>query len=265
MVDKIKEAMLKPEPISLKEMDSVKLMERVDSKYVFPAEYLPSIIEGMREDYRILEIDNIRLHRYKSLYYDTPDFALYKWHHRNLLNRWKFRFREYIDSKGLTFFEAKFKNNQSRTIKKRIKISNIESGINKDVQEFMQKISPYSGEMLESKMYVNYSRMTFVNRFSQERLTIDVDLQFIRADKTGKEQIVHFPNLVIAEAKRDKASSVSQFVRMIRLLGIRESGISKYCFGVYNLFEGVKKNNFKPRVRFIHKMAHTDLSLINIH
>jgi hypothetical protein len=106
------------------------------------------------------------------------------------------------------------------------------------------------------KMWVNYSRMTFVNKFSQERLTIDTDLEFSKANSTG-EFSVKFPQMVIAEAKRDKASSVSQFIRMVRTTGVRESGISKYCFGVYNLFHHLKKNNFKERVRFVHKMAET--------
>jgi len=111
---------------------------------------------------------------------------------------------------------------------------------------------------------VNYSRMTFVNKFSQERLTIDTNLHFIKATSDGNTEEVKFPQMVIAEAKRDKASSVSEFIRMVRIGAIRESGISKYCFGIYNLFDSVKKNNFKPRVRFIHKMSKTNFSLAGI-
>ena len=249
------------EPITLSEMDSVKLMERVDSKYVFSISHLPGMLKGMRSDYKILEIDNVRTHRYESLYYDTEDFQLYKRHHNLMLNRWKFRFRRYADSGGLTFFEIKFKNNKGRTIKNRIKMNEIGQKIEGKAETFMKEITPFIPGVFVPKMWVNYSRMTFVNKFSQERLTIDTNIHFVKVDGENKIE-VKFPNIVIAEAKRDKASSISQFIRLVRLTGVRESGISKYCFGVYNLYNEVKKNNFKPNVRFIHKMANTHSSLI---
>lgn len=241
-------------------MDGVKLMERVDSKYVFPFSLLPKILEGMAPSYRLLEINNMRIHRYESLYYDTPDFQLYKRHQLGRLNRWKFRFRKYVDSGALTFFEIKFKNVKERTIKNRVKMKDIPERIEGKAADFMKEISPYSCEMFEPKMWVNYSRMTFVNKFSQERLTIDTNLHYINAQPGAPISEARFPQMVIAEAKRDKASSVSEFIRMVRLNGVRESGISKYCFGIYNLFDSVKKNNFKPRVRFIHKMAGMNIS-----
>ena len=105
------------EPITLEEMESVKLMDRVDTKYVFPFSQLPHILDEMKSYYRLLDINNIRMHRYESLYYDTNDFQLYAKHQSGRLNRYKLRFRKYVDSNGLTFFEIKFKNNKGRTIK----------------------------------------------------------------------------------------------------------------------------------------------------
>jgi hypothetical protein len=246
------------DPISLAEMDGVKLMERVDTKYVFSLEHLPRILEEMKSDYRLLEINNVRNHRYESLYYDTKDFALFYKHHRGMLNRWKLRFRRYVDSGMLTFFEIKFKNNKDRTIKNRVKMEGVEHSIAGAAENFLKEITPFDAAQFEPKIWTNCSRMTFVNKFSEERLTIDTGLNFIRADKEGGKTL-SFPDMVIAEAKRDKAASVSQFVRLVRQTGVRESGISKYCFGVYNLYSDVKKNNFKPIVRFIHKMARTSV------
>ena len=256
----LQEVVRKFEPITLPEMDSVKLMERVDSKYVFSASLLPKILNGMISTYRLLEIDGKRLHRYESLYYDSSDFKLFKHHELGRLNRWKFRFRRYVDSGGLTFFEIKFKNSKERTIKNRVKMKEVGHKIEGKAADFMKEISSFSADAFEPKMWVNYSRMTFVNKFSQERLTIDTDLHFMKATQDGSMAEASFPDMVIAEAKRDKASSVSEFIRMVRQAAIRESGISKYCFGVYSLFDMLKKNNFKPRVRFVHKMAGIKLS-----
>lgn len=260
MSEQLQQAIANFEPISLHEMEGVKLMERVDSKYVFPFSQLPGILNGMTSSYRLLSINDIRIHRYESLYYDTSDFQLFKKHQLGRLNRWKFRFRKYVDSDGLTFFEIKFKNSKERTIKSRVKMSEIQSKIEGKAGDFLQEVSPFKADMFEPKVWVNYSRMTFVNKFYQERLTIDTDIHFIKAVPDGNNAEARFPQMVIAEAKRDKASSVSEFIRMVRMGAIRESGISKYCFGVYNLFDSVRKNNFKPRVRFIHKMAQTPLA-----
>ncbi len=242
------------DPITLAEMDNVKLMERVDSKYVFPTSQLNGILKGMQNDYCILDINGVRHHRYESLYFDTDDFRLYKKHQRGMLNRWKIRFRRYVDSGGLTFFEIKFKNNKERTIKSRVKMDEIKNMITGEAESFLKEISSFDARIFSPKIWVNYSRMTFVNKFSQERLTIDTDLKFIQAGSEGTTEI-SFPHMAIAEAKRDKAASVSQFIRLVRLTGVREGSISKYCFGVYNLFDLVKKNNFKPKVRFIKKMS----------
>ena len=248
------------EPITLAGMDRVKLMERVDSKYVFPASQLPLILEGMIPSYRLLDINNIRLHRYESLYFDTNDFRLFGRHHLGRLNRWKLRFRRYVDSGGLTFFEIKFKNNKGRTIKERIKWKEEEMSITGKAESFLLTTTPFKENIFQPTMWVNYARMTFVNKFSEERLTMDTNLHFIKANpiaigSDGNISEARFPQMVIAEAKRDKASSISEFIRLVRMNAIRESGISKYCFGIYNLFNDIKKNNFKPRVRFIHKMA----------
>ena len=243
------------DPISLDEMDAVKLMDRVDSKYVFPASQLPGVLQQMQDQYRLLEINQKRIHRYHSLYFDTEDLQFYRRHHMGKLNRWKLRFRKYVDSGNLTFFEIKFKNNMGRTIKKRVKMQDIGERIEQKAEKFLHEITPFSSSQFFPTIWVNYSRMTFVNKTSRERLTIDTSLSYTRADREGQSLSVSFPQMVIAEAKRDKAGSVSSFIRLVRANGIREGSISKYCFGIYNLFETVKKNNFKPKVRFIQKMA----------
>ena len=120
--------------------------------------------------------------------------------------------------------------------------------------EFVKKHTPYEPELFSPCIWVNYSRMTFVNKFSEERLTIDTNLTYKKASGS-EESVSAFPEMVIAEAKREKAATVSQFVRLVRRTGVREGSISKYCFGIYNLINEVPKNNLKPKVRFVCKMA----------
>src|SRR4051812_12077582 len=106
-------------PITLEEMDEVKLQDRTDTKFVFAAKLLPSILEKLSKDCKVLEVNGIRLSRYETLYYDTDDFLLYNMHQNRRANRYKIRTRKYVES-DLNFFEIKFKNNKGRTIKERV-------------------------------------------------------------------------------------------------------------------------------------------------
>ena len=96
------------EPITLKEMDSVKLMNRKDTKFIFNEKMLPALLKDLTKNYKILEISKKRESQYKTMYFDTEDFKFYTQHHNGKLNRHKVRYRQYIDV-DLTFLEVKFK------------------------------------------------------------------------------------------------------------------------------------------------------------
>src|SRR5437870_4303206 len=86
------------DPIDLKEMDGVKLMNRTDTKFVFNFRYFDSIMKEISEHYRVLVIDGKRMSRYQTLYYDTPTYSLYADHHNGKLNRYKIRHRTYMET-----------------------------------------------------------------------------------------------------------------------------------------------------------------------
>ena len=108
------------EPIGLKDMDRVSLMDRIDSKYVFHIEDLASLLDELKKDYAVLDVNDTKISQYETLYFDTPQFDLYHYHQRGKFNRFKFRIRKYVES-NLLFFEVKFKNNKGRT--KKIELS----------------------------------------------------------------------------------------------------------------------------------------------
>ena len=92
--------------LSLEELDRVRLLNRVDTKFLFPVSFLEGLLEETRNDYRILEIDGRRSFGYESLYFDTPGFDFYRQHHQGKPGRIKVRYRKYVDS-GLVCFELK--------------------------------------------------------------------------------------------------------------------------------------------------------------
>jgi hypothetical protein len=83
-------------PVSLEEIDEVKLMNRIDRKYWFHISTLNLLLEKIVQHYDILEIDGTRLMEYQSTYFDTKESFMYVKHHNRKLNRYKERRRTYI-------------------------------------------------------------------------------------------------------------------------------------------------------------------------
>ncbi len=112
MIDQIKTIVNSFEEISLGEIEKVAaLLDRIDLKFTINISELPEILEFVKPYYSALCIEDKRIMQYKSLYFDTADFNLYKIHHNGKLNRYKVRIREYSDT-NTVFFETKFKNNK---------------------------------------------------------------------------------------------------------------------------------------------------------
>lgn len=235
------------EKITLEEMDNVKLMDRVDMKFIFNERYLPGFLRQVKDHYRSLEVSGTRMSRYETLYYDTPRYDLYTTHHNGRLNRYKVRLRRYVES-DLNFFEVKFKNSKARTQKTRVRRKSTDPAIEGKAEELLTQTAKMRPEHLVPKLWVNYTRVTLVNRFEEERLTIDLDLEVRTEDGRSKT----FGGLVIVEAKQGKMQK-TPFVKLLREHHIGEGGMSKYCLAVYSLVDDVKKNTFKPGASAIDK------------
>ena len=108
--------------ITLEEMDSIKLMNRIDSKYLTNEATLAQVLEdAVRAGYRALETEGTQISPYNSIYFDTPGLKTFTDHRNKHLRRQKVRTRVYVNS-GKTFLEIKRKNNKGRTKKKRMEI-----------------------------------------------------------------------------------------------------------------------------------------------
>jgi hypothetical protein len=244
------------EAISLKEMDHVKLMHRRDTKFVVPTEKLESIIELVREKYKVLEIDKQRIHAYHTLYYDTPVLEMYQNHHNGHLNRYKVRVRKYLTS-DISFLEVKFKNNKRETIKKRIRPEKPENINSEKSDQFLNENSPYSSNDIQPSLSNSFQRITFVHRTIPERITIDISLSFSDIDGTGTYSL---PHLSVIEVKRDRDSERSDMIKVLRKKHIHSMGFSKYCMGTALVKKDVKSNLFRQRIRLIGRFEKTFFS-----
>ncbi|MEY2830224.1 MAG: hypothetical protein RIQ33_2082 [Bacteroidota bacterium] len=240
-ITQIETALQKLKPLSLAELDAVSLLDRQDTKYTFNVKLLPEFLETIQHIYKVLEIDNRRIFKYDSLYFDTDDYLLYKYHHNEKVNRVKVRYRKYVESK-LTFFEVKYKLFGTRTSKKRIKQDDIKTILGDTEFAKIQNVL-FDKTTLKSKLWVYYSRITLVNNDFTERVTLDINLKF--KNENGNE--VAMENLAIAEIKQNKRSVLMPFIQMMKQKRVPPLSISKYCMGVALTEPTIKSNNFKPK------------------
>jgi hypothetical protein len=245
-LNSLKETLNLLQPISLKEMDGVKLMNRTDTKFAFNKNLLPEILKECRNDYRVLEIKNERLPSYKTLYFDTEDFNLFLDHHNDRPNRFKVRIRNYVESE-LFYLEAKLKVN-GRTVKSRIKIPGFEHHLHDSTTEFIRDATGKDLPLVPI-LWNSFKRITLVNNTEKERLTIDVGLEF---EANGKKYSL--PNLAIAEVKQENFNRYSKIIQVLRSHRIHESGLSKYCIGAVLSFPGIKYNKFKEKILLINRI-----------
>tara|TARA_B110001452_G_scaffold265621_1_gene270641 strand:- start:254 stop:979 length:726 start_codon:yes stop_codon:yes gene_type:complete len=182
--------------ISLDEMNGVSLMKRVDTKFILTESQLSEILSQIQEDYKILEIDGERLMEYSTLYFDTQNKICYKDHHNGKAKRFKIRMRKYLVS-DICFLEIKKKNNLGITNKTRTRIKDFETILSSQSKEFISD-SQINNLLLEPVLYNNFNRMTLVNKYFSERVTIDTNLSFRLEGKEKK-----LDKLIVIEVKQE--------------------------------------------------------------
>ena len=231
-------------------MRDIRLMNRIDTKFVTTLPVLTKLLDMAQEEYWAQEIDSERNMKYDTTYFDTNRFDMYYVHQSGHTNRQKLRFRTYVSS-NLQFMEVKTKNNHGRTKKKRMKVTDM----NLDEQEkldFIQEHLKYERADLIPAIRNNFDRITLVNKAKTERLTIDSNLQFFNL-VSGVNK--HMGDLVIVELKRD-GLCYSPVLEMLRQLRVFPHGFSKYCMGSAVTNDGLRVNRFKPKLIDVEKILH---------
>lgn len=238
------------EPISLKEVSRASLMRRKDNKYLFSFQHLPDLLNMVRDDYKVLEIDGSRAQHYHTRYFDTDGREMYHKHHRGLANRHKVRIRRY-GAGDLHFLEVKMKNAKGVTNKRRVQTSGMDHVILMKEEAFLASCSPYLGSDIEPTMENDFYRITLVSLSQTERVTLDFRLQFI--SKESEEQM-DLPGIAVAEIKFENRLSGSSLHAAMRKFRIRPRRFSKYAIGMAMLHPSLKQNRFKGKVRKVHQI-----------
>ena len=249
-------------PITLEEMKDIRLMNRIDTKFVTTVPVLKQLLEMARDDYFVQETGGLRISPYYTLYFDTEDCTMYQVHETGHLVRQKLRIRSYVDA-GLNFLEVKTKNNHGRTKKKRMVMEGFDA-LNPDhtirferqdkqfvaYDDFLHDHLHYEPDTLMEQLENRFDRITLVNKGKTERLTIDTNLRF---HNITTDNFRFMGDIVVIELKRDglKPSPIQSKLNTLR---IHPHGFSKYCIGSALTNDDLRRNRIKPRLHSIERI-----------
>jgi hypothetical protein len=122
--------------------------------------------------------------------------------------------------------------------------------MNRGTLAFLVDKYPYSAIELVPALWNTYTRITLVSKGHCERVTLDLDLAF-----GWHGQKIAMPSTVVAEVKQDGATHDSDFITLMRQMGVRKRGFSKYCVGVSLLYPEVKHNRFRAVQRLMERLG----------
>lgn len=286
--------------LDLDRIAAVRLMNRVDTKYLVDEALCMELLERAADQYYVQIIDDCRACRYATLYYDTPQWDMYHLHHNRRLTRQKIRTRTYVET-GVTYLEVKNKSNKGRTHKRRMALDRslfAAAATDTAAADFLRREARYAPETLSPSLATRFVRVTLVNHAMTERLTIDFDLHFdnVRAADGGNKDMntigpgdmdingcgnngmtgmdngfrpaaeashghtASLGRLVVIELKQD-ALAPSPMKQILAQLRVKPFKLSKYCIGEALTNPLVKHNRFKAKIRAIGKMAAHDSNI----
>ena len=237
------------EPVGLGSVKTIAMADRIDTKFLLTPDQLLASLDCLRDSYRVLDIDSVRLHRYRTLYFDTGGFDLYLRHHNGGRNSYKVRSRQYLDS-GCSFLEIKRKINSNRSVKTRTETPALLTELTPDADRFIATHSRIEPRRLEPVLWNRFDRITLLSKTGPERLTLDIRLTYHNAVSRAA-----LPEIAVAELKQEEIDRSSIVFRHMASLGVRPTGFSKYCIGVPMLYPNVRHNRIKPKLRLIRQVA----------
>lgn len=218
-------------PISLDALDErAALLRRVDRKYVADRDTLAALIDHLRDDHDVLEIDGRRRFSYSTVYFDTHDLRAFTDHVADVKPRFKTRTRCYVDA-GDCVFEVKVKREDGETDKRQTEHDGAPHELTQQARELVEATLRDAGidapEALEPTLRTSFDRVTLALREGDARLTIDLGTRLAAMD--GRAVRMR-DGLALVEAKSEDGDSPGD--RALAELGARPVSVSKYRTGV---------------------------------
>jgi len=218
------------------------LMQRVDRKYVAPIDAVRALVNSVRDTHEVLSIDGRRHTTYRTLYFDTDDFASARDHIQGRRQRWKVRTRLYVED-SLHRVEVKTKDNRGNTVKVMgVSHPDYYGGLVGDDLDFVAShlgdFSRIDVRDLVPAAEVHYKRATLTDLAAGTRVTIDwgLRMQLKNGDVWLDDQYA------MVETKGPVA--LTGVDKALHELGVRPRRFSKYVAATSTVTDGIPSNGF---------------------
>jgi hypothetical protein len=228
---------------------SRELLCRTDSKFVLPATHLDDLLDRLVGSYRVLKVPTGSVATYHSLYFDTPAMQCYHDHRRGRRLRHKIRIRHYLD-RQLSYLEVKTKRNEAVTDKHRMPVPYLHEALGPDELEFLYT---HCGDMvraLEPKVLISCKRLSLIGAYTNERVTIDLDID-ADGDRFVAKRLGH---LAVVEVKQSPFCVRTPVMRALIASGIRERSLSKYITVMALVRPELRSNRLLPDLRALERI-----------
>ena len=207
-------------------VDKRRLLKRTDSKFLMSAMDVGSLLERLAPSYAILCARDTPMSSYRTLYFDTLDYRCFHDHRRGQRQRFKARIRHY-DDRVVSFLEVKTKNGTNITSKARMTHAFRDDSLSREDRAFLSEQTPVSGDQLHPVLWTNFSRLTLLSLHGPERVTIDLNLNFV-----SRARAVAMTDLAIVEVKQASYCSRTPMMRELSRRHIQSTSVSKYCTAI---------------------------------
>jgi hypothetical protein len=217
--------------ISLAELDQrAALLKRVDVKYVVTPEQLDALIDVLRGDHDVLEIDGRRRFPYETVYFDTDGLRSFDEHAAGAAPRFKARTRRYVAADQCVF-EVKLKTADGETDKHQRDHDAPADELDTAALEHLASTLDAAGidppARLDPVLRTQFERATLAHREGSARVTIDFG---VTLGRPGGGSVTIRDGLVLVESKSEDGDAPAD--RALRKLGAREVSLSKYRTGI---------------------------------
>jgi hypothetical protein len=243
-------------PISLSEIEGAELMSRLDQKYLIHRDWVPQLVDAVKDAYRILEVDGARQTEYRNRFIETASQSSLNEHTRGRNIRFKARIRQY-GSNLRSFLEVKEKTVHGRTVKARIErdaASGIERDLTPEESQFLSSHYKYGDPEL-SEVTCHFNRFTLVSNDQAERITIDSDIVFRSSNKEEG-----LGDLCIMEVKQERINRNSPLLQALEHFKFeytplgRRTSMSKYVVGMLLLNPNLPPRTYRSVMKRVRRM-----------
>lgn len=239
------------ETVDLSQISSSATDDRIDTKFILRDEQLLEVLGDLVGKYRVLDVDGKRFSTYRTQYFDTESFSLFRRHHAGGSNRYKVRARTYLNTQ-MSYVEIKRRTQRGTTTKLRHRTESFETLLLEDSREFVDKNCQTRSTDLLPALLNNFDRIHLVSPDLPERLTLDLNIEVETETDT-----IRLPGVAVAEFKQDRCDRNhrdAEFLKKMRAINVRPTGFSKYCMCLLLTTNEIKHNRFKPQLRRLNRL-----------